>query len=270
MKYIDNLLDWGDQLFAQDNRESINQATLLYFLAYDLLGEEPENLGKTGSPAPKTFQQIKDQYQSDEDGIPQFLIDLENRVNDSTSSAIAQRLGEAEIASAPFNDLNTYFCAPENEQFIAYWERVEDRLYKIRHSLSIEGIRRQLALFQPPIEPSQLVRAVAGGRTPLSVVSQLTPPVPHYRFDYMLERAKNITSTLIQLGSSLLSALEKKDAEKLAFLRSMHERSILEMIEETKKKQIEEAKETLASSNSHFDARRAFQPSHRKIHCSPQ
>ena len=170
MKYIDNLLDWGDQLFAQDNRESINQATLLYFLAYDLLGEEPENLGKMRSPAPKTFQQIKDKYED----IPQFLIDLENRVNDTTPTA---------IASTPFNDLNTYFCAPENEQFIAYWERVEDRLYKIRHSLSIEGIRRQLALFQPPIEPSQLVRAVAGGRTPLSVVSQLTPAVPHYRFD---------------------------------------------------------------------------------------
>ncbi len=237
MKYIDNLLDWGDQLFAQDNRESINQATLLYFLAYDLLGEEPENLGKRRSPSPKTFQDIKEQYQSAEK-IPQFLIDLEHRVNDTTPTA---------IASAPFNDLNTYFCAPENEQFIAYWERVEDRLYKIRHSLSIEGIRRQLALFQPAIEPAQLVRAVAGGQMPLSVVSQLTPAVPHYRFDYMLDRAKNITSTLIQLGSSLLSALEKKDAEELALLRSSHELSILNLITTTKEKQIEEAKETLVS-----------------------
>ena len=237
MKYIDNLLDWGDQLFAQDNRESINQATLLYFLAYDLLGEEPENLGKRTTPEPKTFQQMKEQYQIAKN-IPQFLIDLENRVNDTTPKA---------IANAPFNDLNTYFCAPENEQFIAYWERVEDRLYKIRHSLSIEGIRRQLALFQPAINLAQLVRAVAGGRTPLSVVSQLNATVPHYRFDYMLERAKNITSTLIQLGSSLLSALEKKDAEELALLRSSHERSILEMITTTKEKQIEEAEETLAS-----------------------
>ncbi|MDJ0898785.1 MAG: hypothetical protein QNJ55_08230, partial [Xenococcus sp. MO_188.B8] len=234
MKYIDNLLDWGDQLFAQDNRESINQATLLYFLAYDLLGEEPENLGKMRSPAPKTFQQIKDKYED----IPQFLIDLENQLSDSSITA---------IASTPFNDLNTYFCAPENEQFIAYWERVQDRLYKIRHSLSIEGIRRQLALFQPAIDPAQLVRAVAGGQMPLSVVSQLSATVPNYRFDYMLERAKNITSTLIQLGSSLLSALEKKDAEELALLRSSHERTILEMIKTTKEKQIEEAEETKLS-----------------------
>ncbi len=235
MKYIDNLLDWGDQLFAQDNRESISQATLLYLLAYDLLGDKPENLGKRRSPDPKTFQQIKEQYQSAEN-IPQFLIELENRVSDTTP-----------IASAPINELNTYFCAPENEQFIAYWERVEDRLYKIRYCLSIEGVRRQLALFQAPIEPAQLVRAVAGGTMPLSVVSQLTPAVPNYRFDYMLDRAKNITSTLIQLGSSLLSALEKKDAEELALLRSSHEQSILKLITTTKEKQIEEAEETLAS-----------------------
>ncbi len=238
MKYIDNLLDWGDQLFAQDNRESIDQATLLYFLAYDLLGEEPENLGKRRSPSPKTFQQIKEQYENTGDEIPQFLIDLENRVNDTTTTT---------ITSTPFNDLNTYFCASENKQFIAYWERVEDRLYKIRHSLNIEGIRRQLALFQPAIDPTQLVRAVAGGTTPLSVVSQLTPAVPNYRFDYMLERAKNITSTLIQLGASLLSALEKKDAEELALLRSSHEQSILKLITTTKEKQIEEANETLNS-----------------------
>ncbi len=33
MKYIDNLVAWGDQLFRQDSIESINQATLLYVLA---------------------------------------------------------------------------------------------------------------------------------------------------------------------------------------------------------------------------------------------
>lgn len=236
MKYIDNLLDWGDQLFAQDNRESINEATLLYFLAYDLLGEEPENLGKRPSPSPQTFSQIKAQSENQGDEIPQFLIDLENRVNDTTSVT---------ITSAPFNDLNTYFCAPENEQFIAYWERVEDRLFKIRHSLNIEGIRRQLALFQPPIDPNQLVRAVAGGIQPLSVVSQLTPAVPNYRFDNIIERAKSFTSTLTQLGASLLSALEKKDAEELALLRSTHEQSILQLVTTTKEQQLDEATETL-------------------------
>src|SRR5699024_4230338 len=33
MKYIDNLIDWGDQLFRRDTLESINEASLLYMLA---------------------------------------------------------------------------------------------------------------------------------------------------------------------------------------------------------------------------------------------
>ena len=45
MQYIDNLLDWGDALFAQDSIESINEATMLYILANDILGERPVKLG---------------------------------------------------------------------------------------------------------------------------------------------------------------------------------------------------------------------------------
>jgi hypothetical protein len=243
MKYIDNLLDWGDNLFAQDNWESITQATMLYLLAYDLLGAKPENLGKCKVPKPATFQNIQQKYQGKE--IPEFLIELENMLADSPTSA---------LTSTPFNDLNAYFGVSENEQFTAYWDRVEDRLYKIRHCQNIEGIVRQLALFEPPIDPSQLVRAVASGNVPMSVISGLTAEVPHYRFDYMLERARNIISTVIQLGSSLLNTLEKKDAEQISLLRSTHESVILRLIQTTKEKQINEAQANLESLNKSLEA----------------
>ena len=45
MKYIDNLIDWGDYLFAQDTMESINEATMLYVLASDILGKRPVEIG---------------------------------------------------------------------------------------------------------------------------------------------------------------------------------------------------------------------------------
>jgi hypothetical protein len=243
MKYIDNLLDWGDNLFAQDNWESITQATMLYLLAYDLLGAKPENLGKCKVPKPATFQNIQQKYQGKE--IPEFLIELENMLADSPTSA---------LTSTPFNDLNAYFGVSENEQFTAYWDRVEDRLYKIRHCQNIEGLVRQLALFEPPIDPSQLVRAVASGNVPMSVISGLTAEVPHYRFDYMLERARNIISTVIQLGSSLLSTLEKKDAEQISLLRSTHESVMLRLIQTTKEKQINEAQANLESLNKSLEA----------------
>jgi len=37
MKYLDNLVAWGDSLFRQDTIETINEATQLYVLAANLL-----------------------------------------------------------------------------------------------------------------------------------------------------------------------------------------------------------------------------------------
>src|SRR5262245_4606714 len=42
MKYLDNLIAWGDDLFQQDTIETINEATLLYVLASNLLGPRPQ------------------------------------------------------------------------------------------------------------------------------------------------------------------------------------------------------------------------------------
>src|SRR5690606_17632377 len=34
-----------------------------------------------------------------------------------------------------------YFCIPPNETLLRYWDTVEDRLFKIRNCLDIEGLR---------------------------------------------------------------------------------------------------------------------------------
>ena len=41
MKYVDNLLDWGDYLFTMDTRELIGEAEILYQMASDILGKRP-------------------------------------------------------------------------------------------------------------------------------------------------------------------------------------------------------------------------------------
>ena len=45
---------------------------------------------------------------------------------------------------------------PENPELIAYWDRVEDRLFKIRHCQNLAGEVRMLPLFEPPIDPALL------------------------------------------------------------------------------------------------------------------
>ena len=57
MKYIDNLIAWGDQLFRRETIESINEATHLYVLAAEILGRRPEVIQRRVKPAGRDVQQ---------------------------------------------------------------------------------------------------------------------------------------------------------------------------------------------------------------------
>ena len=80
LKYADNLLDWGDDLFikafAQSNPEYLRDATLKYVIAQEILGGRPAELGDCGEslPQPRTFEQIKRHLKADSE----FLMELES------------------------------------------------------------------------------------------------------------------------------------------------------------------------------------------------
>jgi len=236
MKYIDNLLDWGDTLFTRNTRESINEAALLYVLAFNLLGPRPEARANRTFEAIGNYEAIREEL----DRVPNFLTDL------TTDRSNGNGNGNGSIPLPQNGAIVTTFCVTENTDFVGFWDRVEDRLFKIRHSLNIEGIFRQLPLFQPPLDVRALVQAVAAGDRDLgSILSDLETPVPHYRFSFMLERAKEMTATVISLGSALLEAIQNRDAEQLTLLENTHERNILEMMTMVQRAEIETAQETI-------------------------
>lgn len=239
MKYIDNLIDWADFLFAQDTRESITQATNLYVLAKELLGKKPKLAGKIPTPVPKNYEEIKAQYSGN---IPQFIIDLEN------TSEIRLNASNVRFTQVPVNKTDTYFCVPENADFIKYWDRVEDRLFKIRHCMNIDGVVRSLSLFAPPIDPRALLNALGSSGSIQGLANQFNAPIPYFKFDFLIERAKNITSLLSGLGNALLVALEKKDAEALSLIQVNQEKLILEMTASVRENEIFEQDE-LQKSN---------------------
>lgn len=76
MKYIDNLLDWGDNLFAQFTMESVSEAAMLYVMAADILGPRPPDVGDCGEGEihPKNYQEIAKRLKGD----PEILIELEH------------------------------------------------------------------------------------------------------------------------------------------------------------------------------------------------
>ena len=364
MKYIDNLLDWGDALFTEFTMESVNEAMMLYVMAADILGPRPAEVGDCGEGriSPKTYAAIEQLMSQTK--TADFLIEMEHlplskgspikRRNQIvwmaaqpgtqavTRSALGAGVGptgglgpggggmsgmgrastgywrttggtdlrtvssygaggtrgqppltggmgdqfggpriwtnrdpinpvvsdaSVGLGTPPRGGLVTFdyqlppkfeiqpgpgrpmwnkpmhsspklpplqvagdvaqtspvFCVPANAELLAYWDRVEDRLFKIRNCMDITGARRQLALFAPEIDPRLLVRARAAGLSLEDVLSVTSGNVPPYRFTFLIERAKQAASTVQSFSAALFSALEKKDGEELSVLRTVHE-----------------------------------------------
>ena len=112
--------------------------------------------------------------------------------------------------------------------------------------MTIEGVVRQLPLFEPPIDPAALVKAVAGGVDINSALTDLSAPLPYYRFNVLLQKANEVCNDVKALGSAFLAALERKDAEAIGLLRQSQEIRLLEAVVAVREQQIEEAKENLA------------------------
>ncbi|HEU4706051.1 MAG TPA: neuraminidase-like domain-containing protein [Solirubrobacterales bacterium] len=232
MKYIDNLIAWGDQLFRQDTRESINLATQMYVLADELLGPRPEKVEPGFEPTAKTYDDLK----ANLDTFSNEMVAAENaippvKVNVPTPPG-----------APPLPSVNTlYFRIPPNKRLLRYWDTVADRLFKIRHCMNIEGVEQHLSLFAPPIDPGALVAASAAGLDLASALSDSEAALPPYRFRTMIRHAIELCGQVQQLGTMLLGALEKSDAEALARIRSGGEKQLQAAITGIREQQIDEA-----------------------------
>jgi hypothetical protein len=301
MKYLDNLIAWGDHLFRQATRETIAEALQIYVLAWQILGPRPVRL-EARTPDDRSFHDLED----DLDAFSNALVDLENLMpswrflwNENITFKAVDTVEHPELkltlpvpppepsdgfvtsisnGSAGLEPdimlMNTalnignpqperalYFCIPPNEKMLGYWDAVEDRLFKIRNCLDIEGVRLELPLFQPPIDPALLVKAAAAGIDLASAIAALNAPRPHYRFRAVVPVAKELAAEVRSLGQALLTALERKDAEALAELRATHEVRTVEVAERVLEERVREARESVASLRT---ARRVAE--HRRDH----
>ena len=238
MAYLDNLIAWGDSLFRQDTGEAIDEALMLYVLAANILGPRPEAVPKKGAVRPQTYANLRNDLQQFgtvmrdvEADVPFDLLPFPGETSEESDRlATVRSLGKA-----------LYFGVPRNDKLLAYWDTVADRLFKIRNSLNIQGVFRQLALFEPPIDPAMLARAAAAGLDVGAIVNGLNQPLPLVRFQVLVQKAGEIVQEVKALGNNLLSAMEKEDGETLAVLRAKHERVVLEMVEHVKYGQLQEA-----------------------------
>jgi hypothetical protein len=251
MKYLDNLIAWGDHLFQRDTIESINEASQLYILASNLLGSRPVETVQRVVTANKSFAELEPGTgvpgTATATGAAATTIDALGEAVVQIESILDPGIGRT-TGSGTSITLGTtnYFGLQPNDKLMKYWDTVEDRLFKIRHSQNIDGVMRTLPLFEPPIDPSLLVQAAAGGLNINDVLDDVSGVnTPNYRFTYMVQKANEFLGDVKALGSSLLSALEKKDAEQLSVLRQGQELSLLNAMLYIKERQLDEAKANL-------------------------
>ncbi len=295
MKYLDNLMDWADSLFEQYTPESTSEARHLYDIVKTILGDKPEKTGECKDMKVLTYSDI-DVNQNSEfiynlfgvvyKKAENLVISRKKSTSNVSSNGSGKRLSLVnesksvntnkaienfpnqnkiqERSTKPQNyfdiDSDLIFCFPHNEDFMQYWDRVNDRIYKLNNCMDLDGVKKLMPSFAPEIDPALLARMVASGMSFDEIAAAMGEQLPNQRFVYLIEKAKQFCATVQSFGSALFGAIEKRDAEELTLLRSRHEQNILTLTTKNKKRQIDQVSANYANlleSNTNIENRKA-------------
>ncbi|KND55379.1 hypothetical protein BPUN_2666 [Candidatus Paraburkholderia kirkii] len=143
ISYIDLLIARGDAAYRQLERDTLNEAKMWYVQALDILGDEPYLLAQASgwsnprlTNAASTTARVSTQ---------QALL------------AVRRQVAFGELRTA--NSLTSLFLPQQNERLASYWQTLAQRLYNLRHNLSIDGSPLSLSVYATPADPSALLSA---------------------------------------------------------------------------------------------------------------
>lgn len=199
MSYLDLLIARGDAAYRQLERDTLNEAKMWYVQALDILGDEPYLTESTSWSSPH-LTNAADQI-------------MQSRTHHALM-AVRQQTASGELRTA--NSLTGLFLPQQNEKLAGYWQTLAQRLYNLRHNLSIDGSPLSLSVYATPADPTALLSAAVMGSQGGSDLPKAI--MPTYRFPMMLENARSMVGQLMQFGSTLLSISERQDAEALSEL----------------------------------------------------
>ncbi len=226
MKYLDALVGWGDQEFSKDTTESVNLAIQFYLLAAELLGPKSPEAPEPEPTSPLTVRQLL----SKTDDLGNAFIQYENSAligKDKAKVLEIRKMDERAKRTGNIIESMFYFAVPRNDTLFSYWDTVADRLYKIHNSLNIQGVKRTLALFAPPIDPGMLAKARALGVSVDSILNSTNDERSIYRFRVIVKLAVDMAKDACQMGRDLFAILEKKDTEQLQEFKEKCDKAVV-------------------------------------------
>jgi Neuraminidase-like domain/Salmonella virulence plasmid 28.1kDa A protein len=119
MKYLDNLISWGDSLFRGNTIEKINEATQIYILASEILGRRPVEIPQRVKPTVQSFNSLEPKL----DDVSNALVQIEEMVPPNRANPVFMR----RHLPTPVRPTVLFFCLTENDQLLSYWDTVQDR-----------------------------------------------------------------------------------------------------------------------------------------------
>ncbi|AZE50396.1 putative insecticidal toxin [Pseudomonas chlororaphis] len=196
--YLKNLIDQGDREYRKLTPTAKIVARLIYASADALLGTSPDIM-LVANWRPRTLQAVADYENS-----PTRRMELE-LANDLS---LLPAEYDVSVSAVP-SDL---FLKPVDTEYLKLWQLLDQRLYNLRHNLTLDGKEFPVGLFDEPISPRDLLKQRYQRVVANRQAGAKRRAIPNYRFTPILSRAKDAVETLIQYGSTLLSLLERKDS----------------------------------------------------------
>lgn len=121
------------------------------------------------------------------------------------------------LKDAAESEEHQIFKPEKNSKWQELRLNLTQKLYNLRHNLTIDGKPLSLPLFATPANPADLLSAaVANAQGGIPLPTDITLGL--YRFPQTLENAKGVVAQLTQYGNTFLGIIERQDAEKMAML----------------------------------------------------
>ncbi|KAM3444794.1 hypothetical protein NHJ13734_001144 [Beauveria thailandica] len=251
MKYIEILIAYGDSYFRQNTLESVPLAIQLYIEAAHIFGARAQKAPEIGRTRTDRFMDL-DKLTFD------ALSNLKVRTEYVFPYAATKTASDDDGSIIPLGVASTeYFKYYSNPRMIELRALIEDRMMKIRSSMDINGVKRRLALFEPPMDPGALVAAMArSGASLSSILGGIDGPMPNCRLRHILPTALRLCHELKHLSFRYIKIRERADAEELAALKASQHTSVQSILIEMQKTEIEIAKKKLEVARDDIDAPR--------------
>ncbi|MBD2337369.1 hypothetical protein H6G64_10245 [Calothrix sp. FACHB-156] len=134
------------------------------------------------------------------------------------------------------------FCIPPNPILKTLRMRGEVNLNKLRSCRNIAGIKRELELYAAATDTTTGLPTIgAGGQLLLPGLVRLQPTL--YRYQVLIERAKQLVQLAVQIEAAFLAALIKRDDEAYTLLKARQELNLTQASVQLQNLRITEAKD---------------------------